>query len=85
MATIEQILEAMRVSPKSVKFTDCLKVCIYYFGKARISGSHFVFKTPWKGEPWVNIQMHGNEMKPYQVKQVLSAIDKLKDGSDDKS
>jgi hypothetical protein len=32
---------------------------------------------PWQGDPRVNIQDHGGEAKPYQVRQVLAAIDKL--------
>jgi len=39
-----------------------------------------VFKTPWAGDPRVNIQKSkGGEAKPYQVRQVLKAIDKLKE------
>lgn len=42
--------------------------------------SHAVFKTPWPGDPRVNIQRsRGGEAKPYQVRQVLKAIDKLKE------
>ena len=46
---------------------------------ARQSGtSHAVFKTPWPGDPRVNIQRaKGGKAKPYQVTQVLKAIDKL--------
>ena len=37
-----------------------------------------VFKTPWPGDPRVNIQRsRGGEAKPYQVRQVLKAIEKL--------
>jgi len=41
---------------------------------------HAVFQTPWAGDPRVNIQKSkGGEAKPYQVRQVLKAIDKLKE------
>ncbi|MAT05242.1 MAG: hypothetical protein CL424_09395 [Acidimicrobiaceae bacterium] len=34
--------------------------------------------TPWPGDPRVNIQKSkGGKAKPYQVRQVLKAIDKL--------
>ena len=48
------------------------------FGKPRQSGSsHTIFKTPWPGDPRVNIQNAKGKAKPYQVRQVLQAIDKL--------
>jgi len=57
---------------------DLCKVCDLYFGEARQSGSsHRVYKTPWKGDPRVNIQNHKGKAKPYQVKQVLKAIEGL--------
>jgi len=64
-------------NPKNVKFEDLLKICKRYFGKPRIKGSHHIFKTPWKGDPRINIQKEGKTAKPYQVKLVLKALDKL--------
>ena len=47
---------------------------------ARQSGSsHAVFKTPWPGDPRGNIQNDRGKAKVYQVRQVLAAIDKLKE------
>jgi len=40
--------------------------------------SHAVFKTPWPGDPRVNIQESKGKAKAYQVRQVLLAIDKLR-------
>jgi hypothetical protein len=40
--------------------------------------SHAVFKTPWPGDPRVNIQGAKGKAKSYQVPQVLLAIDRLK-------
>ena len=62
---------------KNVKFDDLLKICIKYFGNPRITGSHHIFKTPWKGDPRINIQKSGKMAKPYQVKIVLKALAKL--------
>lgn len=45
-------------------------------GGYRVKGSHHIFKVPWSGQPWVNIQKDGKHAKPYQVKQVLAAIEK---------
>jgi hypothetical protein len=63
--------------PKSVRYEDLNKVCEHYFGPPRTTGgSHAVFKTPWPGDPRVNIQNDKGKAKPYQVRQVLAAIDK---------
>ena len=65
----------MRNNPRNVRYEDLKKVCEFYFGPARNSGgSHAVFKTPWLGDPRVNIQSEGPMAKAYQVKQVLAAI-----------
>jgi hypothetical protein len=78
MTNPEKILEKMRLEPANVAFSDLNKVCTAYFGKPRQSGSsHAVFKTPWPGDPRVNIQNEKGKAKPYQVRQVLQAIDKL--------
>jgi hypothetical protein len=54
------------------------KVCERYFGAPRQAGSsHAIFKTPWPGDPRVNIQNAKGKAKPYQVRQVLQAINKL--------
>jgi len=72
------IVAAMRQNPQSVKFVDLSKVCQFYFGEPRNEGSsHYVYKMPWAGDPRVNIQNNKGMAKPYQVKQVLKAIDRL--------
>lgn len=38
-----------------------------------------VYRMPWRGDPRVNIQNDRGRAKPYQVKQVLAAIAKLKE------
>jgi hypothetical protein len=78
MAQIEKILEMMLREPANVRFNDFKKVCVSYFGQPRQDGSsHAIFKTPWPGDPRVNIQNFKGKAKPYQVKQVLQAIEKL--------
>ena len=78
MATVKDLLAKMRVNTKSIRFNDLAKVCDHYFGEPRQSGSsHRVYKTPWQGDPRVNIQNAKGKAKPYQVKQVLAAIDRL--------
>jgi len=64
-------------SPQNVRYDDLHKVCEHYFGPARrAGGSHAVFKTPWPGDPRVNIQNSNGQAKTYQVRPVLAAIDK---------
>ncbi|MBI4026791.1 MAG: toxin HicA [Verrucomicrobia bacterium] len=79
MAKIEDILIAMRNNAKGIRFPDLCKACVFFFGKPRQHGtSHRVYKTPWPGDPRVNIQEEKGMAKAYQVKQVLRAIEKLK-------
>jgi len=80
MAKIEDILLQMKRNPKGIRYNDLCKVCDYYFGKVRqTSSSHRIYKTPWKGDPRINIQNYKGPAKAYQVKQVLMAIQKLED------
>lgn len=75
---IINILEKMKSNPKGIRFNHLRKVCEHYFGKPRqIGTSHCVFKTPWPGDPRVNIQNDKGKAKQYQVRQVLLAIRKL--------
>ena len=68
----------MRREPTNVRFSDLIKVCEEFFGKPRQTGtSHIIFKTPWIGDPRINIQNDKGKAKAYQVKQVLLAIEKL--------
>ncbi len=78
MTKVEDIVAAMRKNPKNIRFQDLCKVCDFYFGEPRQKGSsHRIYKTPWPGDPRVNIQNHKGMAKAYQVRQVLKAIDKL--------
>ena len=79
MSSIQKILKHLREEPTNVRFADLRKVCESFFGEPRQSGtSHLVFKMPWQGDPRINIQDANGKAKPYQVRQVLQAIDKLK-------
>ncbi len=80
MGGIKELLGRMKQNPKSVRFQDLSNVCEHYFGKHRQGGSsHRVYKTPWQGDPRVNIQNDKGKAKAYQVKQVLSAINRLEE------
>ncbi len=78
MAKIDEILKSMPENPKGIRFSDLCKVCDEYFGEALQSGSsHRVYRTPWIGDPRVNVQNSKGKAKAYQVKQVLQAIERL--------
>ena len=77
MATVEEKVTELQVNPKGVRFADLCRVCEHYFGSPRQKGtSHRVYKTPWQGDPRVNIQDDRGKAKAYQVRQVLKAIER---------
>jgi hypothetical protein len=79
------IVPRLRNSPQDVRFDDLAKVCADHFGELRQDGtSHKIYKTPWQGDPRVNIQRgkDGNA-KAYQVRQVLDAIARLEAGKNE--
>lgn len=79
MSSINKILAKMRTAPQNVRYADLAALCEHCFGKPRQQGtSHAVYKTPWQGDPRVNIQEgEAGKAKPYQVRQVLAAIARL--------
>ena len=78
MSSIEEIVAQMVRHPQDVRFSDLCKVCDRYFGAPRRGGtSHRVYRTPWPGDPRVNIQDKKGKARAYQVRQVLKAIDRL--------
>ncbi|MBS0456797.1 MAG: toxin HicA [Proteobacteria bacterium] len=79
MDRIAALLDALRRNPQNVRFVDLARICAHFFGPPRHSGgSHHVYRTPWAGDPRVNIQCGpAGKAKTYQVRQVLAAIDRL--------
>jgi hypothetical protein len=78
MAGVEEILDQMRGNPKGIRFSELCRVCDHYFGQPRQKGtSHRIYRTPWEGDPRVNIQSSKGMAKAYQVRQVLRAIERL--------
>lgn len=76
------LLKEMKKSPQNIRYEELYSICVVFFGEPRQKGSsHAVFKTPWPGDPRVNIQRGKNgKAKVYQVRQVLSAIDLINGG-----
>ena len=77
-AAVDKVLRQMRAEPAAVRFADLRRVCEHFFGRPRQNGSsHAIYKTPWPGDPRVNIQNDKGMAKAYQVRQVLCAIERL--------
>ena len=73
-----KIIQQMQGNPGNISFSDLCQVCDCYFGKPRQDrSSHRIYKTPWPGDPRINIQNDKGKAKAYQVKQVFKAIIKL--------
>ncbi|HKZ02176.1 MAG TPA: hypothetical protein VJ180_08050 [Pyrinomonadaceae bacterium] len=60
-------------------FGERVRLCREYFGRERIKGSHHIFKTPWPGDPRINLQEVRGKAKSYQVDQVIAALERLKE------
>ena len=79
MERLELLLRRLRANPKGVRFADLAGICDECFGEPRQrGGSHRVYRMPWPGDPRVNIQNDRGMAKPYQVRQMIRAIEKLK-------
>jgi hypothetical protein len=72
-------------NPSNVLFKDLLALCWTHFGEPRIRGSHHIFKVPWQGDPRINLQGAGKMAKPYQVRMVKRALEKLEAEHEEKS
>lgn len=77
MSSVDESIQEILQNPKDVRFGDLCKVCECYFGEGRQKGSHIIYKTPWQGDPRINIQNDNGKAKAYQVRQVQKAIEKL--------
>ena len=73
---VEDTIQRMKAGA-TIHFMDLATVCRHYFGEPRTRGSHTIYKTPWVGNPRINIQNDKGKAKAYQIRQVLEAIDKL--------
>jgi hypothetical protein len=82
---IDEVIAKLVGKERKVSFSQLLKICEQFFGNYRVSGSHHIFKTPWQGDPRINLQKGKDKnAKPYQVNQVLGALRKLDELEKDK-
>ena len=72
-------LKKLEDATKTTRFDYLVRVCQVHFGNERIKGSHHIFKTPWLGDPRINLQQERGMAKPYQVRQVIEALRKLQE------
>ena len=80
MCSVVSAIAELRSNPKGVRFSVLVRICDQFFGEPRQSGtSHRVYRTPWPGDPRVNIQNDRGMAKAYQVRQVIRALEKLND------
>lgn len=77
MGSLEKKVARLAQATGPVPFNDVKQVCDHYFGAPRIHGSHMIYRTPWKGDPRINIQNRNGKVALYQVKQVLKALARL--------
>lgn len=73
---LKDAVNALENNPKGVKFADLSKLLEGWFGEPRKRGSHRIYKTPWRGDPRLNIQSAKGMAKPYQVRQATRALRK---------
>lgn len=76
-------IEELRSNPTGIRFAGLVRVCDHFFGEPRQQGtSHRVYRMTWPGEPRVNIQNTRGMAKAYQVRQVIKALERLRQESD---
>ena len=80
--SIDEALEELEGDEGNIRFKRLLTICEEFYGKPRVKGSHHIFKTPWPGDPRINLQEGGGggKAKPYQVRQVIQALKRSKGG-----
>ncbi len=75
MGKKEKLLERAKTSAKNYKFNDLIKLAeCHGFELKRQKGSHVIMFHPGKSI-FMNFQDRKGEAKPYQVKQLLEAIE----------
>lgn len=69
-------------SDANIRFADLRALLVHLGFSERVSGSHHLFAKEGIVE-LINVQSHGGQAKPYQVRQVRNIILKYKLGGED--
>jgi hypothetical protein len=78
---IADLLAEMRRNPGGIRIETACRIAEHFFGGPRRKGSHMIYRMPWPGDPRVNLQDDGGgKAKPYQVRQLLQAIERVERG-----
>jgi hypothetical protein len=80
MARCKELLEKIRKNPKNVRFEDLcsLAECYGYRIRKKEGGSHRIYKKPG-AVLLMNFQDVDGKAKPYQVRELLRAIEEAED------
>jgi hypothetical protein len=76
--TIDAALKELSGNEANIRFVRLVTIATMFFGSPRIKGSHYIFKMPWPGDPRINLQKERGKAKYYQVRQLISALERLK-------
>jgi hypothetical protein len=76
--TIVEALAELRGNETNIRFVRLVAIATAFFGNPRKKGSHYIFKMPWPGDPRINLQSEKGKAKPYQIRQLISALERLK-------
>ena len=75
------LVARMQASPTNIRFAEACKVADHFFGPARQTGTiHRIWRTPWQGDPRVNMQNDHGKAKACQVRRLVDAIERLRRG-----
>src|SRR5437763_2432228 len=64
--TIDAALKELSGNETNIRFVRLVTIAKTFFGSPRIKGSHHIFKTPWPGDPRINLQKEKGKAKYYQ-------------------
>jgi predicted RNA binding protein YcfA (HicA-like mRNA interferase family) len=80
MSSCDELLNKARNNPRNVRFEDLCKLaeCYGYVKRKAKGGSHRVYSKP-NTTQIMNFQNASGKAKPYQVRQLLKAIEESTD------
>ena len=77
MTRCEELLERARKVPSGLRFSEVCRLAeCFGWRRARQRGDHVLYKRPGTMQ-LMNLQDDGGRAKPYQVRQLLAAIEEL--------